>query len=120
LELSWIGGTVQIDGLAWSERQLGVFVDMKPELSDIFSHCYTREKPNELFDQCGESCNPSTPGATTAAALSYEGTPEPSVDDEKKVVHAEGNMENRIKVKKSDCWLRLFSALIKRTEKLST
>jgi len=90
---------------------------MNPEESNIFDQNYKHKQPIDLLDQRAVSCDPDTPEATIATTISTEGSPEPSARCVKESVHSEVDIEERIKVKKSDCSLRLFNILNKRTGK---
>jgi hypothetical protein len=88
---------------------------MCPEESHIFDPNYNHKQRIDLFDQRAFSCDPDTPAATTATIISAEGSPEPSAECVKEPVQYEMDIEEKIKVKKSDCSLRLFNILNKRT-----
>lgn len=102
-------GIIQVGGEAWSER---------PELLDIFRQNYSNEQQERLLEQRRPSCSPCTPGSTTAPTVSSVGSPRSPREDQGQTLSFEENVEDMIKVKKSDCSLRLFYAMQKRRETL--
>jgi hypothetical protein len=84
---------------------------MDLEGADIFGCRYPKMQPSEPLLERELCCNPSTPAATSATTLSSTGSPEPFLAEERETPPPEMNINERIKIKKSDCVLRLFGAL---------
>jgi len=97
------------NGLVLSEQSLAVFTDMHSDCSNSSGNGYAGYLLGLSLGEVLQAGSPSTPGLTVSSAAS----PSPGEDDEEQRAGPRV-VEERIKVKKSECLLQLAHAWHKR------